>query len=39
LTLRPEIKVGCTNSSDIMLYVLEMEAMKQEITANEMLDA
>jgi OmpA-OmpF porin, OOP family len=34
-----KIKVGCTNSSDIMLYVLEMEAMKQEITANEMLDA
>ena len=33
------IKVSCTNSSDILLYVLEMEAMKQEITANEMLDA
>ena len=39
MTLRPEIKVACTNSSDIMLYVLEIEAMKQEITANEMLDA
>lgn len=33
------IKVACTNSSDILLNVLEMEAMKQEITANEMLDA
>jgi outer membrane protein OmpA-like peptidoglycan-associated protein len=33
------IKVTCTNNSDILLYVLEMEAMKQEITANEMLDA
>jgi OmpA-OmpF porin, OOP family len=34
-----KIKVVCTNNSDYMLYVLEMEAMKQEITANEMLDA
>ena len=34
-----KIKVDCTNNSDYMLYVLEMEAMKQEITANEMLDA
>ena len=33
------IKVSCANTSDILLYVLEMEAMKQEITANEMLDA
>ncbi len=33
------IKVACTNKSDILLYVLEMETMKQEITANEMLDA
>jgi OOP family OmpA-OmpF porin len=33
------IKVACTNSSDILLNVLEMEAMKQEVTANEMLDA
>jgi outer membrane protein OmpA-like peptidoglycan-associated protein len=33
------IKVVCTNSSDILLDVLEMEQMKQEITANEMLDA
>jgi outer membrane protein OmpA-like peptidoglycan-associated protein len=33
------IKVVCTNNSDVMLYVLELEAMKQEITANEMLDA
>ncbi|MCX6303739.1 MAG: OmpA family protein [Bacteroidetes bacterium] len=34
-----KIKVACTNNSDILLYVLEMEAMKQDITANEMLDA
>jgi OOP family OmpA-OmpF porin len=34
-----KIKVSCTNNSDILLYVLEMEAMKQEITANKMLDA
>ncbi len=34
-----KIKVSCTNSSDILLYVLEMESMKQEITANEMLEA
>lgn len=34
-----KIKVSCINNSDYMLYVLEMEAMKQEITANEMLDA
>jgi OOP family OmpA-OmpF porin len=34
-----KIKVACTNSSDYMLYVLEMEPMVQEITANEMLDA
>jgi OmpA-OmpF porin, OOP family len=33
------IKVTCTNSSDYMLNILEMEAMVQEITANEMLDA
>jgi outer membrane protein OmpA-like peptidoglycan-associated protein len=33
------IKVSCTNNSDILLNVLEMEPMKQEITANEMLDA
>jgi outer membrane protein OmpA-like peptidoglycan-associated protein len=33
------IKVSCTNNSDILLYVLEMEPMVQEITANEMLDA
>jgi len=33
------IKVSCTNASDILLYVLELEAMKQEITANEMLEA
>ena len=34
-----KIKVSCTNNSDYMLNVLEMEPMKQEITANEMLDA
>jgi outer membrane protein OmpA-like peptidoglycan-associated protein len=33
------IKVACTNSSDILLNVLELETMKQEITANVMLDA
>jgi OmpA-OmpF porin, OOP family len=33
-----KIKVSCTNTSDILLYVLEMEAMKQDITANEMLE-
>jgi outer membrane protein OmpA-like peptidoglycan-associated protein len=33
------IKVSCTNTCDFMLHVLEMEAMKQEITANDMLDA
>ncbi|MEI7898056.1 MAG: OmpA family protein [bacterium] len=33
------IKVSCINSSDIILNVLELEAMKQEITANVMLDA
>ncbi|MCX6226756.1 MAG: OmpA family protein [Bacteroidia bacterium] len=33
------IKVVGTNNSDILLSVLEMEAMKQEVTANEMLDA
>jgi outer membrane protein OmpA-like peptidoglycan-associated protein len=33
------IKVACTNNSDILLDILEMEQMKQEITANEMLDA
>jgi len=33
------IKVACTNNSDVLLDVLEMEQMKQEITANEMLDA
>lgn len=34
-----KIKVSCTNNSDILLNVLEMEAMKQEISANEMLMA
>lgn len=34
-----KIKVSCTNSSDILLYVLEMEPMKQEVSANEMLEA
>jgi OmpA-OmpF porin, OOP family len=34
-----KVKVSCTNSSDILLNVLEMEPMKQEISANEMLDA
>jgi len=34
-----KIKVSCTNASDILLYVLEIEAMKQDITANVMLDA
>ena len=33
------VKVSCTNNSDILLYVLELEPMKQEITANEILDA
>jgi OOP family OmpA-OmpF porin len=33
------IKVACTNNSDVILDVLEMEPMKQEVTANEMLDA
>jgi OOP family OmpA-OmpF porin len=33
------IRVSCVNTSGILLYVLEMEPMKQEITANEMLDA
>jgi OmpA-OmpF porin, OOP family len=33
------IKVNCVNNSDYMLNVLEMEAMVQEITANEILDA
>jgi len=33
------IKVTCTNNSDYMLNILEMEAMVQEISANEMLDA
>jgi OOP family OmpA-OmpF porin len=33
------IKVTCTNSSDYMLDILEMESMVQEVTANEMLDA
>jgi outer membrane protein OmpA-like peptidoglycan-associated protein len=33
------IKVAATNNSEIILNVLEMEAMKQEITANEMLEA
>ena len=33
------IKVSCTNNSDIILNVLELAPMKQEITANEMLDA
>ena len=34
-----KIKIACTNTSDYMLFILEMEPMKQEITANEMLDA
>ena len=34
-----KIKVACTNNSDIILNVLEIEAMKQDITANDMLDA
>lgn len=33
------IKVTCTNNSDYMLNILEMETMIQEISANEMLDA
>ncbi len=33
------IKVSSTNNSDIILNVLEMESMKQDITANAMLDA
>ena len=33
------IKVYVLNTSDIVLNILEMEAMVQEITANEMLDA
>ena len=33
------IKVASTNNSDIILNVLEIEAMKQDISANEMLDA
>jgi hypothetical protein len=33
------IRVSIVNGSGIMLYVLEMEPMKQEITANDMLDA
>lgn len=34
-----KIKVAGTNNSDILLDVLEMEAMKQEISANDMLTA
>jgi OOP family OmpA-OmpF porin len=34
-----KVKVSCTNTSDILLYILEMEPMKQEIVASEMLDA
>ncbi len=34
-----KIKVAATNNSDIILNVLEIEAMKQDISANEMLDA
>jgi OOP family OmpA-OmpF porin len=34
-----KIRVSCVNSSDIILNILEMVPMKQEITANEMLDA
>ena len=34
-----KIKVTCTNNSDFLLHVLEIEAMKQDITANDMLDA
>ncbi|MEI7725248.1 MAG: OmpA family protein [Bacteroidota bacterium] len=33
------IKVAATNNSDIILNVFELEEMKQEITANDMLDA
>ena len=33
------ISVYCLNTSDYVLNILEMEAMVQEITANEMLDA
>lgn len=34
-----KISVRCTNTSDIMLNVVEIEPMVQEITANAMLDA
>jgi len=34
-----KIAVRCTNSSDILLSILEMEPMVQEITADAMLDA
>jgi OmpA-OmpF porin, OOP family len=34
-----KIKVGCTNASDILLDVVEMEQMKQDISANDMLIA
>ncbi|MEI6576505.1 MAG: OmpA family protein [Bacteroidota bacterium] len=34
-----KVKVSCVNNSDYMLYVCEMESMKQEITANAMLEA
>ncbi len=34
-----KIKITCTNASDYLLYVLAMEAMPQDITANQMLDA
>jgi hypothetical protein len=34
-----KVKVNCTNNSDILLYVCEMESMKQEILANDIKDA
>lgn len=34
-----KIKVAATNNSDIILNVVEIEAMKQDVTANELLDA
>jgi outer membrane protein OmpA-like peptidoglycan-associated protein len=34
-----KIKVNATNNSDIILNVLEVETMKQDITADAMLDA
>jgi len=34
-----KIKINGTNNSDYLLYVLEIESMKQEVTATEMLNA